>query len=101
VTDRFSTRIDALATGAYGVALLDPSTGSIEPVTAFDEGKSINPQWAADGRTLYVVADLFGISNVYAVEISTGRIRQVTDVDTGVSGVTALSPSISLATDVP
>jgi Tol biopolymer transport system component len=99
VTDRFSTRLDALAVGPYGLALLDPSTGGIERVAAFDEGKSINPQWADDGRTLYFVADPFGISNVYAIEISTGRLSQVTNLDTGVSGITALSPSLSVAAD--
>ena len=66
--------------------------GSIERVKAFDTGKSINPQWADDGRMLYFVGEPFGISNVYAVEIATGSVRQVTNLDTGVSGITALSP---------
>jgi hypothetical protein len=99
VTDRFSTQLEALAAGAYGLALLDLSAGSIERVNAFETGKSINPQWADDGRSLYFVADPFGISNVYAIEIATGRVRQMTNLDTGVSGITALSPSLSVATD--
>jgi Tol biopolymer transport system component len=101
VTDRFSTQLDALAAGAYGLALLDLSTGSIDWVNAFNGGKSINPQWAADGRTLYFVADPFGVSNVYAIEIATRSVRQVTNLDTGVSGITALSPSLSVAADAP
>ena len=99
VTDRFSTQLDALAAGAYGLALLDLSTGSIDRVNAFDRGKSINPQWADDGRTLYFVADPFGVSNVYAIEIATRSVRQMTNLDTGVSGITALSPSLSVADD--
>jgi hypothetical protein len=99
VTDRFSTQLEALASGAYGLALLDLSAGSIERVNAFDTGKSINPQWSDEGRTLYFVADPFGIPNVYAIEIVTGRVRQMTNLDTGVSGITALSPSLSVATD--
>jgi len=99
VTDRFSTEQDTLDAGAYGLALLDPSTGLIEPIATFDEGKSINPQWAGDGRTLYFLADPFGIPNIYALEISGNGLRQVTNLDTGVSGITGLSPSLSLAAD--
>jgi len=99
VTDRFFTELDALAPGPYGLALLNPSTGSIERVTAFAEGKTINPQWAEDGRTLYFVADPFGISNVFSLEVSSGHVRQVTNLDTGVSGITALSPSLSVAAE--
>jgi Tol biopolymer transport system component len=99
VTDRFSTDLPTLDPGAYGLALLDPATGGIEPLRTFDRGKSINPQWAADGRRLYFLSDRSGITNVYLKNVETGEVSQVTDLDAGASGITALSPALTVALD--
>jgi hypothetical protein len=62
-----------------------------------DQGKSINPAWAPDGRSLAFVSDRSGISNIFLYDLSDGNIYQLTDVFTGVSGITALSPCLSWA----
>ncbi len=59
--------------GRYQLATLDVESGRIQPVPTFDAGKSINPQWNADGRQLYFVSDRDGISNVYVVNLDIGR----------------------------
>jgi Tol biopolymer transport system component len=99
VTDRFSTRAEALQPGDYQLAVFDLLSGRIEPVRTFGQGKNINPQWRPDGRQLYFVSDQNGISNVYSVDVQSGAIAQITNVDSGVSGITALSPAISSALD--
>jgi hypothetical protein len=62
-------------------------------------GKQINPQWSPDGRSVYFISDRDGIPNVYRTAIggSDARATQVTNVITGVSGVTSLSPALSVA----
>jgi Tol biopolymer transport system component len=100
VTDRFTTRLTTLDAGAYGLALLDVATGRIERMATFDDAKSINPQWAEGGRGLYFLSDPFGIPNIFAIDASTRVVRQVTNLDTGVSGITALSPALSAAGSV-
>jgi len=97
VTDRYTTMLPTLAAGSYGLALLDPATGSIERIQTFDEAKSINPQWSGDGRTLYFIADPFGISNVFALDLDGRSVRQITNLDTGVSGITDISPALTVA----
>jgi len=97
VTDRFTTKLPTLAAGAYGLALLDPATGSVERVQTFDEAKNINPQWSGDGQTLYFVSDPYGISNVFALDLPARTVRQITNLDTGVSGITDISPALSVA----
>jgi WD40 repeat protein len=97
VTDRFSTRADSLQTGEYQLALFDVGSNRIQPLRTFAHGKNINPQWSADGRRLYFVSDQSGISNVYAIDVQSGSVAQITNVDAGVSGITALSPAISSA----
>ncbi len=41
------------------------------------------PVWSPDGKTLFFTSDRTGIANVYAYELATGRLRQVTNVRTG------------------
>ena len=96
-TDRFTTKLDTLEIGAYQVALINPASRQIEPVPGFAAAKNMNPQWAADGRTLYFLSDRGGITNVYRVTPRSGDLRQSTNVQTGITGITATSPALSVA----
>jgi Tol biopolymer transport system component len=97
VTDRFTSDLRTLAFGEYRLALLDLRSGTVEPVAAFGTGKHISPQWSPDRRALYFVSDRDGTPNVYRVELAGGRVHRLTDVPSGVSGLTATSPSLSVA----
>lgn len=97
VTDRFSTDLATLEYGPYRIGLFDMADKEITPLPAFGKGKHIDPQWAADSQSLYFVTDVSGISNVYRYEFQGGQLYQVTDMYTGVTGITPLSPAISVA----
>ncbi len=97
VTDRFTSGLSSLLYGNYALALVDPMTGDMQPVEAFDRGKHINPQWSPDGESLYFVSDHNGIANVYRLHRESGELFQVTNLYTGVSGITGLSPTLSVA----
>jgi len=98
VTDRSpATDFEALKFGKLRIALLHLDNGSIDILRNRDQGKNINPAWAPDGRSLAFVSDRNGISNIFLYELSDGKIYQLTDVFTGVSGITALSPCLSWA----
>jgi Tol biopolymer transport system component len=99
VTDRFTTNEALLDAGDYRLAMLDVASGRISPISTFAQGKNINPQWVPDGRSLFFVSDQNGISNIYRVNLQSGALAQVTNVDSGISGITALSPAISAAID--
>lgn len=99
VTDRFTTNAELLNAGDYRLAVFDVASGRISPVSTFARGKNINPQWTPDSRSLFFVSDQSGISNVYRVELQSGTLAQITNIDSGISGITALSPSISSAID--
>jgi Tol biopolymer transport system component len=96
-TDRFSSDLGRLAVGDYRLALVDPASGAIEPVRAFDAGKHINPQWSPDARALYFIAEPDGVANLYRTDLATGALEQLTSIVTGVSGITAASPALSVA----
>jgi hypothetical protein len=97
VTDRFTSRLQDLSIGPYSLAVLDRATGRITRVPGFDGAKHLNPQWSPDGSSLYFVADPTGIANIYRVRLSDGEIRRVTNLFTGVSGITETSPALSVA----
>jgi hypothetical protein len=97
VTDRFSTDTADLAAGPYQLARLDLASGAIRRLPAFPGAKHINPQWSADGASLFFVSDRGGIDNVYRLDVASGVTTQVTNLFIGASGITAASPVISVA----
>jgi Tol biopolymer transport system component len=98
VTDRFSTDLSQLKAGTLQLALLDIASGHIEPLPT-PGGKAINPQWAPGGQKLYFLSDTTGITNVYALTLSSNVVSRLTNLDAGASGITALSPALSAASD--
>ncbi|MFV1986515.1 MAG: BamA/TamA family outer membrane protein [Gemmatimonadota bacterium] len=97
-TDRFTTNLQQLVGGGYELALYDIETGEIESLPSFtDQKHNLNPQWSPDGRNLYFVSDHDGIANVYRLDMETREQYLVTNVWTGISGLTSTSPAISVA----
>ena len=94
-TDRFTTSLDTLRAGNMRIAAVDVESGSVRELGGFRDGKNINPQWSGDGRTIYFVSDRTGISNVYRMDAAGGAAAQVTNLFTGVSGITDMSPALS------
>ncbi|MEO5509458.1 MAG: peptidase S9 [Longimicrobiales bacterium] len=97
-TDRSVTDLQNLTFGSMRIALIDVTTGTARPLTLFPGSvKHINPQFAPDGKSLYFIADRDGFSDIFRTDLTTNQIYQVTHVATGVSGITALSPAMSVA----
>jgi Tol biopolymer transport system component len=95
VTDRFTSSIDNLIFGEYQLALLDLASGSFRPLPSLPKGKHIDPQWL--DNSLVFLSDASRTTNVFRLDIESGKLEQLTDVPEGVSGITRLSPAISVA----
>jgi WD40 repeat protein len=96
-TDRFTSKLDALDFGAYRIGLLDVASGTVRAAPGYPRGRSVNPQWSPDGRSLFFLSDVNGATDVHRADLETGELRQVTQLRTGVTGITPLSPSLSVA----
>lgn len=108
VTDRFSSSVDTLEFGNYRIGLLDVRTGEAQPLAGFDTGRNTNPEFSADGRSLYFIGAPDGISNIYRADLGEGvhgpvatRTVRVTNVLSGISGITPLTPALSVAAAAP
>jgi Tol biopolymer transport system component len=97
VTDRFTTDVSLLSPGDYELALIDPNSEKIDRLDAFTGGKNINPQWSADSKSLYFLSDQSGKTDIFRLDMASKKIFQVTNLFTGVSGITEVSPAISVA----
>ncbi|HVH11906.1 MAG TPA: BamA/TamA family outer membrane protein, partial [Longimicrobium sp.] len=106
-TDRGVTNFETLSYGALRLAVLDVASGEVRTLQTGEAvgqgtsavGKNINPQWSRDGRALFFISDRAGISNVYRMDLETRAVTQVTNLFTGVSGVTDMSPAISASSN--
>ncbi len=98
-TDRFSSSLAALSFGRYQLATIDVASGLVRLVGGLRNAKNIDPHWTPDGRRIVFVSDAEGISNIHELDLATGHVTRITDVATGVSGITALSPSVSISAD--
>ena len=97
VTDRFTSDVENISYRGTRLALMRLQDASIGPLEAFNAGKHIDPQFDAGGENVYFVSDQDGISNIYRIPRSGGAPVQVTNLETGVSGITAMSPAFSIA----
>ena len=101
VTERFSTDLSVLDMGDLELALIKPFSGEITRITGFRGARNMNPQWSPDSEKLYFLSDQNGINNIYVMDLKSGKKTQVTNVYTGISGVTAMSPAFSLSQGRP
>jgi hypothetical protein len=100
-TDRFTSDLTDLRFGALQVGLLDMTSdgvagGGLRPLLG-DRGKQVSPQWSPDGASVYLVSDRDGTSNVYRVDVAQRSLNRITNVESGVSGITAASPALAVA----
>jgi len=98
VTDQDpATELQSLKFSDLNIALMDIATGQRTLLGLGPEIKHINPQFDAQGENLFFIANPDGFSNVYRYNFSEDQFYRVTNVATGISGLTENSPAFSLA----
>ena len=93
------TNFERLEYGEPTITFLHVASGEVSTLNVFGAAKHINPQYSPDGRSLYFVSDQDGFSDIYQHTFDSGEVRRITRLQTGVSGVSAMSPAISVARD--
>ncbi|HEY9225196.1 MAG TPA: hypothetical protein VIP11_01030, partial [Gemmatimonadaceae bacterium] len=97
-TDRGpQTDFNTLKFSPLQLATYDMATGRISVFSPFSRGKSINPQFSPDGQNVFFVSDQDGFPDIYRINIATSQAYRITKVATGVSGITTISPTMTVA----
>jgi Tol biopolymer transport system component len=87
--------LDQLYFQGMRISTIDIANGSIKTLPLFSNAKNINPQYGPDG-SIYFIANPEGLADVYRYSPD-GRVYRITRVQTGVSGITDMSPALSVA----
>jgi Tol biopolymer transport system component len=91
------TNFETLEYGEERIGLINVESGKIRTIRPFSTGMQHNPQFSPDGRSVYFIADQDGFKDVYRYDLDEKATYRVTKIQTGASGITALSPALSVA----
>ena len=83
--------------GKFKLAEYDMESGELTVYDILPGAEVYNPKYSPDGESIFFVSDANGYRNLYRLERAIGEIRRLTDLQTGISGITALSPGFDIA----
>ena len=89
--------LENLNFGEVVISIMDLETGEISNLSPFEGAKHINPVFSPDGSSLYFISDPDGVNNIYRYDLESEDFYRVTDVSTGVSGISRYSPALTIA----
>lgn len=96
-TDRMSLNDNQLQHNYWhNIALLDVATGAITNLHFFEGANNLNPVFGTN-NTIYFLSDRDGLRNLYSYDITSKQLSQLTNLYTGISGITAFAPAISVS----
>ncbi len=78
-------------------AFFDVATKKVTIPKVFVNSNNLNPRYSPDGKAIYFLSDREGFRDAYKYDIETGKVYQLTNFQTGISGITAYSPAISIS----
>lgn len=78
----------------FNLAVMDMVSGRVQDLDFFYGADNLNPIFDANGNILFL-SNRDGYRNMYRYEPSTGKIFQMTDFLTGISGITPYAPAIT------
>ena len=89
-TDRMRYELE----GNFNMAIIDVETGKIEDIPAFVGATNTNPIFDFNNGILFL-SDRDGFRNLYKYDMLSQRIYLLTDLKTGISGITKYSQAIT------
>ncbi len=77
------------------ISIDSPETIHVLPV--FKGADNLNPHFSADGNSVYFLSNNDGMRNLYRYNLENLTVYRLTNLRTGISGITHLSPALSLS----
>lgn len=83
----------------FNIAWMDMNSGRIEQLPIFDGADNLNP--LIDTTNIWFLSNRDGLRNMYRYDMISGKVYQMTDLLTGISGITPYSPAITMTRKRP
>ncbi len=97
-TDRVSIGADFVKHKyAHNLAILDVATKTVTNLNFFAGANNLNPVFGNDNNIIYFLSDRDGFRNMYSYNLNTKEQLKLTNLFTGITGITMFSPAISVA----
>ncbi|MDA9554593.1 DPP IV N-terminal domain-containing protein [Pelobium sp.] len=97
-TDRVSTKNNIITSAIpIGMAILDLKTNTIKTINVFQGANNLNPIFTNKDTEIYFLSNKDGFRNLYRYYLTSGKVEQLTDYFTGISGITENSPALSIS----
>lgn len=97
-TDRGVTDMETLDTSTdMQIGRIDLASNDVTLHAPFEGAQHHNPEFTPDGQSIYFLANPDGFRDLYRWELDDDEMYRVTDLKTGVSGITPLAPALSVA----
>ncbi|HMC22420.1 MAG TPA: peptidase S9, partial [Thermoanaerobaculia bacterium] len=97
VSDRGQGDLEQLQFKGMNVGTVDLATGAVRMLPLFRSCKNLDPKFAPDSASLYFISNAEGVPDIYRYYFSDSHIARVTHVQTGVSGITEMSPALTVS----
>lgn len=79
----------------FNIAAMNMADHQVTHFDVFPGADNLNPVQDTSGNIIFL-SDRDGFRNIYRLEPATGKVYQLTDLLTGVSGITPYAPAISI-----
>ncbi|MBD3748876.1 MAG: PD40 domain-containing protein [Sphingobacteriales bacterium] len=97
-TDRVSEQADELTSAIpMGMAMLDLKTKNIKTINVFPGANNFNPLFGNKDTEIYFLSNKDGFRNMYRYNLASGKVEQLTNYFTGISGITENSPAMTIS----
>lgn len=79
----------------FNLAVMDVANKTIEHLDIFDGADNLNPLFTREGDLVFL-SDRDGFRNMYQYDFDSKKVYQMTDLLTGISGITQYAPAITI-----
>lgn len=81
----------------WDLAVMNMENQTSSIINVFPKANNLNPNFDHEGN-IYFVSDRDGFTNMYRYIAASGEVKQMTELLTGISGISRLSPAIAAST---
>lgn len=98
-TDKPLNTSDSINREGYRLGVFSLINRTSKYYDIFGGAENLNPVFSSDNKSIFFLSNSDGFRNIYQFKIDSNKVVRLTNLITGVSGITPFSPAMSVARD--